>query len=190
MGALIVRLGTRLASDRFIHSNVQNRHRKNSRARKFLEGNPCRSHGRVHRSVWPPSGQRSRFHSSAQNHHPKIFEPTKFLEGNPYRGHGHAHPSAWLPLGKRSVFIAAHRVATENFSGPKIFGRQSIPQPWARSSFGLAPFWQAIEVFIATHRVATDKFSVPKIFGRQPMPQSWARSSFGLAPFWQAIEAS
>ena len=28
MGALIVRLGTLLASDRFFHSNAQNRHRK------------------------------------------------------------------------------------------------------------------------------------------------------------------
>ena len=81
-----------------------------------------------------------------------------------------------------------HRVATEKLRGPRIFERQSIPQPWARSSFGLAPFWQAIGFFIATHRIATEKFSVPKIFGRQPMPQPWARSSFGLAPFRQAIE--
>ena len=86
--------------------------------------------------------------------------------------------------------IAAHRITTQRFSSPKHFGRQSIPQAWAGSSFGLAPFRQAIGFFIATHRVATDKFSVPKRFGRPPMPQPWARSSFGSAPFGQAIEVS
>ena len=37
---------------------------------------------------------------------------------------------------RKRKFIATHRIATDKFSGPKLFGRQPMQSPCARSSFG------------------------------------------------------
>ena len=67
-------------------------------------------------------------------------------------------------------FIAAHRITTQRFSRPQTLGRQSIPQPWARSSFGLAPFRQAI--------------------GFYSNAQSRHRKVLGPENLWKAIHAA
>ena len=83
----------------------------------------------------PPLGKRSRFYSSAQYHHLKIFEPPKFWKAT----HTAAMGTLILRFGPLSAsdrfFIATHRVATENFSGPKRFGRQPMPQQAVRIIF-------------------------------------------------------
>ena len=108
-----------------------------NRSPNFLIANPCHRHGHGHRSVFGPSLQPIAFYMNQQNRHPQIFRSRKFLIANTCRCHGHGHRSGLGRSWKLSVFKGINGIVVQNFSAPKIFDSQSMPLPWAWSSFGL-----------------------------------------------------
>ena len=109
----------------------------------------------------------------------------KFLIANPCHRHGHGHRSGLGRSCNRSLFIGTSRIAIQNFSALKFFDSQSMPPPWAWSSFGFGPILQPID-FYRNQQNRHPKFFGPKIFGSQSIPPPCEALTLGVAPLWYA----
>ena len=113
------------------------------------------------------------FQRSKWNRHPTDVRSQELLISNPCHRHGHGHRSGLGRSRKRSVFVRICRFVTQKCSASKIVDGQSMPPPWAWSSFGFGPSLCMRTVFIRINRIAIQTCSAPKNFDSRYMSPPW-----------------
>ena len=80
---------------------------------------------------------------------------------------------AWGHLASDGCFIATHRIANKKKSGPTIFRMQSMPPPWAWSSFVPGSLSQAMCLYSNAHN------RDPKMLRPETFPKATHAAAMG-----------